>query len=112
METQTEFSYDAPTSGERWLILNDKEQEFPTADLEVINLEVRKTQTGKDMPVLTLENPETGERYQVCAWARDVKAVIAEYGTKPSSWDKVKFERKNGRICLLPAGMKVKTESI
>lgn len=106
------MKYDDTETTTRWLILNDKEQQFPTDALEVSSCEERKTQAGKTMPVLTLTHPETGEKYQVCAWKRDVIRCINEYGTDTDSWSLVKFEQKNGRWMLVPAGMNVKTEVV
>lgn len=100
---------DTNTSAERWLILSDKNQQFPKNSLTVDWAGERKTQAGKTIPVMILVD-EDAEKYVICAWKRDVLACINEYGTDTEQWDCVKFESKAGRMQLVPAGMKVKTE--
>ena len=89
------MKYDETTTESRWLILNDKEQQFPTDPLEVESASEQKTAAGKTMPVIALVNPETGEKYRICAWKRDVIACINQYGTDTESWDLVRFEKRN-----------------
>lgn len=101
------YTYDTEeNNGERWLILSDKEQAFPTEHLHVESIEERKTQAGKTMPVMTLVGTESGDKFQICAWKRDVKPCIEQYGNNPEQWDDVTFEKKNGRYQLVPAGLK------
>jgi len=106
------MKYDAEEQSSRWLILTDKDQEFPTAKLEVESSEERKTASGKTMPVLHLIDPTSGDKYQICAWKRDVLRCVNEYGADTDSWDMVMFEKKNGRMQLVPAGMNVKEEKV
>ena len=94
------------TSAERWLILGDKNQKFPTTDLIVNWSGERKTAKGATMPVLILEDND-GEKYVICAWKRDVLECINQYGNDTEQWNAVKFENKNGRMQLVPADMKI-----
>lgn len=106
-----EFKYDdAPTEG-RFLILNDTEQEFPTACMKVVAAEEKMSYGGKPYPVLTLEDDD-GDTYQVAAWKRDVLKCIQQFGTDPLKWEEVKISLAVGgrRYELVPAAMRVKEE--
>lgn len=80
--------YDNATTrnGNRFLILTDLTQEVPTGPLLVVREEMRKNYAGKEYPVLTVED-ESGELYDVAAWERDVKRVIAEFGKDTAGWN-------------------------
>lgn len=106
------YTYEAETASERWLILNDKEQNFPTEPMKVLSVEERKTTGGKAMPVMMLEGMESGEKFLIVAWKRDVKACIEQYGNNPLQWDSVKFAQKNGRYAIVPDGIHAVTENV
>lgn len=96
---------------ERWLILSDKDQKFPTTPLIVVDAREQDTMKGIKMPVLTLED-EDGNKYKMCGWKRDVKNCIDQYGSKTEQWGEVQFTNKNGRWILEPAPMRVKEEQV
>lgn len=74
------------SSGSRFIILTDLKQEVPTGRLYVMREEMRKTYTGKEYPVLTVED-EDGNSYDVAAWPRDVKRVLLEFGKDTKGWN-------------------------
>lgn len=106
------FEYTSDSTENRWLILNDVEQDFPTEEFEVEEAKEVTSQAGKKMPVLVLKGLESGDTVQVCAWKRDVIDCIKQYGGNAEQWDKVAFEKKGRRYILVPRGMKVTTEVV
>lgn len=97
---ENEFVYDDAPTG-RFIILSDLKQEFPTGPLTVKSASEKKNAGGKTYPVLVLED-EAGVLYEVAAWPRDVKACIAEFGGKPTTWGPVVVARGLSRAALVP----------
>jgi hypothetical protein len=102
METAESF-YSDNTGGERYIILSDMEQVMPSTRCKVTGAVKRKSSSGKEFPVLTIEDTE-GNSYSVSAWARDVAACIKQWGTgnPVGSWGYIGFEKKANRYRLIP----------
>lgn len=106
------FNYTGDSTTERWLILSDLEQDFPSEDFTVEEAKEATTNSGKTMPVLILKGIESGDIVRICAWKRDVLACISQYGVNPEQWDKVGFVKKGNRYVLEPKGMNAKIEQV
>lgn len=105
------MKFEETTTTERWLILSDANQKFPTGELIVdwAGERASKTNPEKKNQILILSDEE-GNKYTICVWKRDVIECINQYGSDTEQWNGVKFELKNGRMQLVPTDLKVKVE--
>lgn len=96
--------YNDNVSDSRFLILSDMEQEMPSGRCKVTGAEKRRSNSGKEFPVLTLEDND-GNEYQVSAWQRDVRDCVKQWGVKvhPKDWGYVEFKKVGNRYTIVPA---------
>jgi len=99
-----EFSYDDDNlggNGERYIIMSDVKQQIPRRPLRVTKTELRMGRTGKEYPVLTLQDAD-GNNVACAAWKRDVSMCIKEWGKNPILWGDVEIVVKGKRLELWP----------
>jgi hypothetical protein len=104
-------------NGERFIILNDTHQDVPKGELEIVGSEVRTNRDSKQYPVLLLEDTD-GNKFQVAAWKRDVRACILQWGGKVPDWIagratvRLVLNDSKSRFEISPVGNRAKTEPV
>jgi len=104
MAEAKEFTYDDENidgNGERYIIMSDIAQAIPRAPLRVTKTELRMGRTGKEYPVLTLQDAD-GHALACAAWKRDVANCIKQWGKNPKDWGDVEIVVKGKRLELWP----------
>lgn len=93
----------AKVRSERFVRMNDTEQQPPAGRLKVVKAEKRLSADKKEYPVLVLED-EDGNQVCASAWERDVAACLKQWGeVDPVDWGYVVFRKMERRFLLEPA---------
>ena len=71
---------------------------------KILELENRTNAAGKTYPVMTLEERDTGTKFIIPAWIRDVASLCKEWSTNAAEWlnKDVEFSVTDKRMSLIP----------